>query len=126
MILKKLVPLVTVGQLSDLKQFYTKHFGFTVQYDIEGYLGLLAPDKSELAFMRAGECTPDSFNGKGLTLCFEVPDVDAEAKRLVDEGIPVVAPLKDYHWGDRSIILRDPVGIHLYVYRTTSKPTTNG
>ncbi len=124
--LKKLVPLVSVNQLSDLKAFYTTHFGFTVEHEVDGYLGLTAGGKSELAFMRAGECTPETFGGKGLTLCFEVSDVDAEATRLTKAGIPVILPLRDNPWGDRSIVLRDPIGIQLYVYQDTSQRVIHG
>lgn len=115
--LKKLGPLVTTNRLSEVKDFYLKHFGFSVSCECEGYLGLTGGGDTELSFMREDQVTPESFEGHGLTLCLEVADVDAEARRLLKEAVPVVVPLKDNPWGDRSIILRDPIGIRVYVYQ---------
>jgi uncharacterized glyoxalase superfamily protein PhnB len=68
--------------------------------------------------MTQDACAPAVFGGKGLTLCLEVAAVDAEAARLAEAKVPVVVPLRDNPWGDRSVILRDPVGIHVYVYQS--------
>lgn len=119
MIMKKLTPLVTANQLEELKTFYTEHFGFNVHYDMNRYLGLVSEGGLELSFMGQDELAPDAFSGKGLTLCFEVANVDEEADRLKLADVPVVVPLQNNPWGDRSIILRDPIGIHVYVYQPT-------
>ncbi len=116
--LKKLVPLVTVKSLASLKDFYCAHFGFAVSMETPGYLHLAGSSGAELAFMTQDAAAPEAFTGKGLTLCLEVADVDAEAGRLSQADLPVVVPLKDNPWGDRSIIFRDPVGVHVYVYQT--------
>jgi uncharacterized glyoxalase superfamily protein PhnB len=123
--LKKLVPLVTTGHLSELKDFYSKHFGFKVTIEVSTYLGLAGANGAELSFMSPDEDAQEAFEGKGLTLCFEVTDVDAEANRLVAAGVPVIVPLRDNPWGDRSIILRDPIGIHVYVYQSTPENATH-
>jgi len=116
--LKKLVPLVTVKSLAEVKDFYTTHFSFTPTMESEGYLSLAASHGAEIAFMKQDTCPPALFSGEGLTLCLEVTDIDAEAARLSKAGLPVVVPLRDNPWGDRSIIFRDPVGIHVYVYQS--------
>ncbi len=116
--LKKLYALVTVESLADLKAFYCGHFGFAVTMEVQGYLHLAGQGGGELSFMTQDKCAPATFAGKGLTLCLEVADVDAEAARLSKANVPVVIPLKDNPWGDRSIIFRDPVGIHVYVYQS--------
>jgi predicted enzyme related to lactoylglutathione lyase len=114
--LKRLCALVTVDSLAHIKDFYGEHFGFLVTTETPGYLHL-ANQGSELAFMVADKDAPEPFGGKGLTLCLEVGDVDAEAARLTKANIPVVVPLRDNPWCDRSIIFRDPVGIHVYVFQ---------
>lgn len=114
--LKKLYALVTVESFASLKDFYCEHFGFSVSMEAPGYLHL-AGTGGEIAFMVQDEDAPERFGGKGLTLCLEVADVDAEAARLSKAKLPVVIPLRDNPWGDRSIIFRDPVGIHVYVYQ---------
>jgi uncharacterized glyoxalase superfamily protein PhnB len=115
--LKKLYALFTVESFAGLKDFYCDHFGFSVTMEAPGYLHLAGATGGELAFMTQDADAPEVFGGKGLTLCLEVADVDAEAARLAREKIPVVVPLRDNPWGDRSVILRDPVGIHVYVYQ---------
>jgi catechol 2,3-dioxygenase-like lactoylglutathione lyase family enzyme len=40
---------------------------------------------------------------------FEVPDVDAACAALIQQGLTVEVPPKDYYWG-RSAYLRDPDG----------------
>lgn len=116
--LKKLYALVTVESLADLKDFYCGHFGFAVTMEAPGYLHLAGQGGGELSFMTQDKEAPERFAGKGLTLCLEVADVDAEAARLIKANLPVVVPLKDNPWGDRSIIFRDPVGIHVYIHQT--------
>lgn len=115
--LKKLYALVTVESFAGIKDFYCGHFGFSVSMEAPGYLNLTGEGGAELAFMTQDADAPAAFGGKGLTLCLEVPDVDFEAARLAKEKVPVVVPLRDNPWGDRSVILRDPVGVHVYVYQ---------
>lgn len=42
-------------------------------------------------------------------IAFEVPDVDAACAALVQQGLSIEVPPKDYYWG-RSAYLRDPDG----------------
>ena len=115
--LKKLYALLTVESFAGLKDFYCGHFGFSVTMEAPGYLHLTGATGGELAFMTQDACAPALFGVQGLTVCLEVADVDAEAARLAKEKVPVVVPLRDNPWGDRSVILRDPLGIHVYVYQ---------
>lgn len=115
--LKKLYALVTVKSFAGLKELYGEHFGFSVSMEAPGYLHLAGKDNGELAFMMQDKDAPESFGGTGLTICLQVADVDAEAARLNKAKLPVVVPVRDNPWGDRSIILRDPVGVHVYVYQ---------
>ncbi len=66
-------------------------------------------------FTRQGmeEMAPGSMHGAGyggVTLGFEVDDVDAEYARLTALGLPVVKPPATYPWGARSAWFRDPDG----------------
>ena len=56
------------------------------------------------------------FNGKGLIISFEVDDVDAEHERLQAEGLNIAQELQDKPWGERSFVVNDPNGVHLYIY----------
>ena len=46
----------------------------------------------------------------GLTLEFEVEDVDQEYERLLERDIPIVKPPTTQPWGRRSVWFRDPDG----------------
>ncbi|MHB1318865.1 MAG: VOC family protein [Anaerolineae bacterium] len=56
----------------------------------------------------------------GLTLGFQVEDVDAEYARLLALGVPIVKPPATYPWGARSVWFRDPDG-NLVDYYTRVK-----
>ncbi len=117
--MNKLVPLVTTDKLREVKVFYRKHFQFEVIFENESYLGLRSPGEEggEIGFM-IPEGEQPVYDGKGLTLCFEVSDVDAEHDRLRSAELPVVRELQDNPWGDRSFIVSDPIGVAIYVYKT--------
>ena len=46
-----LTPLISTPKLAESRDFFTRHFGFTVTFDSPGYVGLKR-GASEIAFMR--------------------------------------------------------------------------
>jgi catechol 2,3-dioxygenase-like lactoylglutathione lyase family enzyme len=118
----KIVPLITTSNLDGVRAFYVDKLGFTVTFDAPMYLGLRCGEHVEIAFITPDDEKCATFAGGGLTLCLEVENVDAEHDRIRSLGIPVVQEPRDNPWGDRSFVALDPVGIALYVYRTT-KPS---
>jgi predicted enzyme related to lactoylglutathione lyase len=46
----------------------------------------------------------------GVTLMFEVQDIEAEYQRIQSLGIPLLKPLQSHPWGARSFWFRDPDG----------------
>ncbi len=46
----------------------------------------------------------------GFELGFKVGDVDAAFSALLKQGVPVVTPPTDRHWGQRTAYVRDPDG----------------
>lgn len=112
----QLTPIVSTAELEPVKEFYQRHFGFAVTFEGAGYLGLRSPGgNAELAFMRPNCEGEKAFSGEGLTVALEVADVDAEHERLCAAGVTIVQPPRDNPWGDRSSIVRDPVGVWLYI-----------
>ena len=115
MTLKRIAPLINTDKLEEVKCFYTGHLGFLVTFESDTFLGLKSSESpsSEIGFMcpREGDFRTKS----NVTLCFEVDDVDAECARLTDAGIPLVQPVKDNPWGDRSFMIADPGGTALYI-----------
>ena len=116
--IKRLSPIVTTEKLDEVRAFYTQYLDFKVVFDYPGgYLGLRSgqDEAIEISFMTPCE-QGQPYGGHGVTLCMEVDDVDAEHERLSGAGVPVVVPLKDNPWGERSFISIDPVGVSIYVY----------
>lgn len=48
--------------------------------------------------------------GRGFELCVYVPDVDVLVARLVTEGVELLVPPADQHWGERLAYVHDPEG----------------
>ena len=48
----------------------------------------------------------------------EVADVDAEYARLKAAGATICEEMKDKPWGERSFVINDPNGVHLYIYKS--------
>ena len=85
--LKKLVPLVTVKSLAEVKDFYTTHFGFSPTMESDAYLGLAAKGGAEIAFMKQDTCAPATFSGEGLTLCRQSPTTDFGTRQWLAGGL---------------------------------------
>jgi catechol 2,3-dioxygenase-like lactoylglutathione lyase family enzyme len=113
--IKQLTVGINTGKLLECRDFYVTHFGFTVDYQGEGYLQIASPDKQFLlAFVQpnhpnlpAGEVP--AFQGEGVWLAFEVADVDAEYDRL-GKVLPIHTAIRDEVWGERHFVVRDPSG----------------
>ncbi len=116
--LNKLFPIITTDKLDEVRAFYTQHLGFKVSIEHPGgYLGLRSIQNADLEISFMAPCDQTQpYNGHGATLCLEVDNVDAEHQRLSQAGVPIVVPLKDNPWGDRSFISVDPAGVSVYVY----------
>ncbi len=116
--MKKLVPIITLGEFEGIKEFYQNHFDFKVTFESAEFLSLSPKDQDEIeiAFMKPNDKEQPVFNKQGLTYCFEVDDVDVEYERLGNESVTIIIPIQDNPWGDRSFIISAPVGISLYIY----------
>ena len=120
----KMTPIITTDKLAEEKEFYSKFFGLKVIFEYaDQHIGMQCSGNGDvvISFMAPNEQTPP-YQGQGLTVCLEVEDVDAQSKRLMAAGLPIVVPIQDNPWGDRSFISVDPAGVSVYVYSPT-EPT---
>jgi len=53
---------------------------------------------------------------RGVTLVIEVGDVDAWHRRAVERELEIAEGPVDRPWGHRSVIVRDPGGVTLYLF----------
>lgn len=113
-------PLITVRALAPLRDFYTRHLGFSVGFESDWFLWLKTEPAAgqapaSLGFMLDSHPStplgPEVFSGLGMILTFEVADAAAEARRAVQAGLPLAYPVTDEPWGQRRFMLRDPAGI---------------
>src|SRR5690349_6181768 len=114
---KHIVPIVTTTRMRETRAFYLDQLGFELSYDHDHYLGVRGGPKGapELGFMPPDAEAPEVFAGKGITVAIGVADVDAEYARLRRLGVEVVQEPTDQPWGARTIVIRDPNGIALYL-----------
>jgi catechol 2,3-dioxygenase-like lactoylglutathione lyase family enzyme len=112
--LSSFYPVIGTKRVSESKDFYTKHFGFSVTFEMDWYVSL-KKDNYELAILDYTHPTvPERFRKsvQGLILNFEVSDVDAEYERLVRKSkLPVELELRSEDFGQRHFITSDPNGV---------------
>lgn len=109
-------PVVVTPRVAVTAAFYVEHFGFQSLFSSDWYVHLQSAENAQvnLAVLQAGHPTlPEGGSAAvaGLLLNFEVEDVDAEYRRLLAQGLPMLCPLRDEAFGQRHFITRDPNGV---------------
>ncbi len=117
---------ITVKNLQESVEFYTKNFGFAVAHEFE------RPDLlGKAAFIKLGDTHielwefEDAYDGqndlhdlklRGIRhIAFQVDDIDVEYQRFVDNGISVEKPSVGGS-GSKYCFLQDPNGVQLELY----------
>lgn len=119
--IKRVDSTISTNKLQESKEFYMQHFNFRLVYESDWYIELIARDlPNGISFTLPQREEGEFFNGKGLIISFEVDDVDAEYDRLKGEGVQIYQEMQDKPWGERSFVIDDPNGVHLYIYTATS------
>lgn len=109
-------PVIGTQNLQASRDFYVGLLGFGLTFEADWYISLKHPRGHELALLDyTHESVPVDYR-KPLTglllLNFEVPDVDAEYARLIQEvGLPLLLELRSEAFGQRHFITVDPNGI---------------
>ena len=116
MTLHSFYPVICTDRVAATREFYLEHFGFEVTFDAGWYASMRRTDTSaELALVDASHPTiPDGYRctARGLILNFEVGDVDAEYRRLVERaGLEPRLELRSEDFGQRHFIVADPSGV---------------
>ncbi|HWR39209.1 MAG TPA: VOC family protein [Patescibacteria group bacterium] len=107
-------------KLQESKEFYIKYFNFVLVYESDWYIELISAENQGMgvSFTLPQREVGEFFNGKGIVLSFEVDDVDAEFSRLQALGLDNLTEIQDKPWGERSFVVDDPNGVHLYIYKS--------
>lgn len=105
--------VICTDKVAESRDFYVKHFGFTVTFDSDWYVSLKLPDApyNELAVLDyRHETVPEQYRQptQGILLNFEVDDVDAVYAQFQAAGLTVVRSLRSEAFGQRHFITRAP------------------
>ena len=115
--IKRVDTTISTNKLQECRDFYIKHFDFKLVYESDWYVELLSPSLAfGVSFTLPQRDVSEFFNGKGMILSFEVDDVDSEYERIKSEGLTILQELQNKPWGERSFVVNDPSGVHLYIY----------
>jgi len=110
---------ISTNKLIESKEFYMQHFGFQLVYESDWYIELVGTEiPAGISFTLPQREAGEYFTGKGIILSFDVADVDAEYARLKAEGVPILQEMQNKPWGERSFVVDDPNGVHLYIYKS--------
>lgn len=115
--LSSFYPVLCTANVGETSDFYRTYFGFETTFEADWYVSLRRPEAPfyELAILDHTHPTiPAKFRApvQGLLLNFEVADVDAEYRRLVEQhNLPVHLALRDETFGQRHFIIVDPSGV---------------
>jgi uncharacterized glyoxalase superfamily protein PhnB len=113
-------PVLLTRDVEGTARFYREHFGFAVTFAADWYVSLRRDDGWELAVLDAAHDTvPARLRGasaSGLILNIEVDDVDAEYRRLVEDGpLTPELPIRSEAFGQRHFIVAGPDGVFVDV-----------
>ncbi|WP_177505728.1 VOC family protein [Anaerosinus sp.] len=120
--IKRIDVTFSTEKLQESKDFYMKHFGFELAFESNWYIELVTPKRDAgISFTLPEREEGEFFNGRGCILSLEVDDVDAEYKRLQKEGLLIYQEIQEKPWGERSFVIDDPNGVHVYIYKLIEK-----
>ena len=115
--LSSFYPVLCSDRVTETQAFYVTYFGFEVVFEADWYVSLRREGEPayELAIVDATHPTlPPGYRRPvaGLLLNFEVEDVDATYRELVDgAGLTPVLGLRSEDFGQRHFIVADPSGV---------------
>ncbi len=75
----------------------------------------------ETIFAKDKEKDNNNIGGDGLYILVRVANVDEFYKGVIDIGLKPISAPKDFRWGRREFILRDPDGYKLVFFTKTNK-----
>ena len=114
----KITSLLFWTQENKLSEKFYKKLGFKVVRSDDQY-SVVSLDGFEITLVNmrdeekiAGDAMTGQ-KGKGMYVYISVDDVDATYKKLLRDGITPATEPKDWDWGNREFIVKDPDGYKL-------------
>ena len=112
--INRLLTNICSTNLTASKNFYTKLFDFSVDYDSDWFVHLISKDKKlELGIIdRTNEIVPKAYQkaSNGFYITFVVDNADELFKIAKTEGLEVLEEPSDTFYGQRRLLSKDPDG----------------
>lgn len=123
---KTVMPIITVGSVDEVRNFYVEKLGFDHVMGVIGKDGefdfvTVVKDGARIMFARASGPVPDR-SSQPVEIYLEVGDVEAYCRQLQKKGVRISDPLTVQWWGDSTFKVMDPCGYQLWFYQTTGEP----
>ena len=120
MLTRRMDLTISTNKLEQSRDFYRETLGFSLVFENDNYIEMLAEGSTTMgvSFVTPELSGGEKFTGEGIILSFEVADVDAEFVRLKAAGVRILEELRDKAWGERSFVINDPNGVHVYIYKS--------
>jgi uncharacterized glyoxalase superfamily protein PhnB len=116
--MKRFDVTINTEKFEESKLFYMENLNFQLVYESDWYMELLSRDMAVgVSFTLPQRDEGEFFNGRGIILSMEVDDADGEYQRLLQKGLRIVQDLQNKPWGERSFVIDDPNGVHIYIYK---------
>ncbi|GAA2074382.1 hypothetical protein GCM10009801_28280 [Streptomyces albiaxialis] len=106
----------TVDDVAASQKFLTAHLGYVEQAAADGFASLTRPDAAAdiVLLARGTEVLPPEQRDRrasGTILAFTLTGIEAEERRLREEGVAITMPLREEPWGERLFQVTDPNGL---------------
>lgn len=122
----RVMPIIAVPSVDDVRNFYVDTLGFSHQMGVvgkDGQLDFVTLMLGEAKVMFSRGPAGKSADGKQpVEIYLEVEDVDVLHDRLKKKGVTFSDPLKLQWWGDRTFKVRDPNSYELWFYTNVAEP----
>jgi catechol 2,3-dioxygenase-like lactoylglutathione lyase family enzyme len=113
-----IVPQIRTTDMKGTVRFYTEKLGFTVEFNYEDFYVGLRAGENVIHVKQVDEADPSIpyvDEGGHLHLYLTTNGVAEFAKRLVENGVPLVRDVCETEWQTREIVIQDDQGHTLYL-----------
>ena len=112
--INRIMTNICSDNLVESRDFYTKLFDFSVDFDSDWFVHLISKNKKlELGIIdRTNEIVPKNFqnNPQGFYVTFVVDNADEIFKIAESEKFEIISEPTDTFYGQRRLLLKDPNG----------------
>lgn len=117
-------PIIVTDQKEACRDFWVKHLGFSVVFEIDWFAYLTA-DGATVAFMTPDHPSappgPEAYTA-GISMELEVDDATAALAEVRATGKEPDYPLAEEDFGQRRFSLRDPSGLWINIVQQVGLP----